>query len=359
MQGFHKLPADLPDGVYQLQVELEGAVLPVAPGRLRLKIGKAADELEKSKQLMDEIRSGELISGDMAEDFVLWWAEIAESKTTELTSTTLYQLATMPASALGNFTSIHLKKLWSPLALIRDVHFSHWEQQHGLLPATIFVTQPIVLKMAENGSKWIVYPVYWGQFGRSAKGYAYWYLSPIEGTPKQFVYFEWEPSVRNTMVLRAGLPEATPLDWPTAELIDMYTLYYCERCGKVCGAPSTSLPDDVLSRHRHGNGASILKPVNMPKEFGGYELRAEWYVDRNSDSLTELNAKYGVAEPSAADYLPEPKISLDDQRPADDLYEQLKTLVRNLIALGESSDEHSPLARRGAAAWVLARHRRS
>ena len=35
----------------------------MAPEDLRFKIGKAADELEKSKQLMDEIRSGELISG--------------------------------------------------------------------------------------------------------------------------------------------------------------------------------------------------------------------------------------------------------------------------------------------------------
>ena len=213
-----------------------------------------------------------------------------------------------------------------------------------MLPAKFFVTQPIVLKMAANGSKWIVYPIYWGQFGRSAKGYAYWYLSPVEGTPKQFVYFEWEPSLRNTVVLKAGLPESTPLDWSVAELIDMYTLYYCERCGKVCGAPSTSLPDDVLSKHRHGSGTSILKPIDVPEEFGGYELQAEWYVDRNSDSLAELNAKYDVGEPSAAGYLPEPTLPPDDQLQVSDRHELFTTLVRNLKALGESSDERSPVA---------------
>ena len=344
LRAQHVLPVTLPNGVYQLQVELDGSVLPLAQDRLRFRIGKTGDEIEISQRLIDEVRSGRLISGDMAEDFVLKCAMIADREGTELTSVTLYQLATVPTAMLDNFTPIHLQRLWAPLASIRRVSGPDWEAKHSLLPAWIFLTKPVILRAANNGHRWPVYPVLWGRRGRHARGYAHWYLSPIQGSPKHYVYVEWEPAAQNAVLVKAALPSITPLDLSTADLLNMYDLYFCTRCGNLCGAPEIGLPESIKNQHCHGHSTSDLKSINVPEEYEGYALKAEWNIDSRGDSLVELYLKHGVLMPSAVNYLPEPIFSPGKILETDSRHEQLATLVHNLIWHGASSNERSPLA---------------
>ena len=109
------------------------------------------------------IRSVQSVDRDRAaptEDFVLWWAEIAEAGAADLTPATLFQLATVPADLFTNFGANHLQKLWSPLVNLQAVQNQQaWTEEHGALPAWLLFSTPVFLKLNEHGRKLPVYPL--------------------------------------------------------------------------------------------------------------------------------------------------------------------------------------------------------
>lgn len=133
--------AALADDTYRLGLDLDGAPLPLDEQVTTFTVGREAEQQPEDPELGKLIRSGELIPEDYANDFILWWAEIAEAGQTEITRSTRYQLVTIDARALEFFDYPHLKKLWPPLADLRAVREQRrWRKDHGPLP--VWVLQP-------------------------------------------------------------------------------------------------------------------------------------------------------------------------------------------------------------------------
>ncbi len=319
LQDLHLLPAKLPDGTYLLRLELDGAWLPLPDADVQFSVGQSSDEWEPSPQLIQEIRNGRLISRPLSQDFVLWWAIIAERTEVELTSQTLFQLATIPASALENFNIPHLQKLWLPLVALKKVHqVQQWQTKYGLLPAWLLFASPIILKTAGHGYSLKVYPVQALHGGLMGIGYGRWRLSTDENASKELIYVQWQPISNNKVHVEAGIPEEVPnRDWTAVDLLDCYSLHYCMRCGWLTGAKTSVLPDDLIQEHLHGQPTADLRDITIPTEYDDYQLEAELLPERRGRSLLDIYDEFGVVIPQAEGYLPEPP--MPDHDPLDQL----------------------------------------
>ena len=304
LAGQHVVPCSLADGHYRLRVELDGVLLPLDKQATLFVVGSQTDDLVEIGTLIQEIRSGQLISSSLAQDFVLWWAEIAEKHETELTPSTLYQLATIPAYALENFEPRHLQRLWPVLAALRDVQGQdRWIETHGLFPAWILLPNPLIFRTLHHGFEWPVYPILAARGGLEGRGYGLW---PISGSKAQ-VYVQWQPVSADYVHVEAGLPDETPIDWIDVDLLDTYGLYYCAHCGQLVGEKGqTTLPERFVQAHRHGNEAADLREINVDEAYGGYRLVVECLDGRRGKSLLDILNEYEVRCPSAHVYLPEP-----------------------------------------------------
>jgi len=346
LQDLHLLPVMLTTGVYLLRLELDGAWLSLNENQVRFTVGEQSDELERAQQLADEIRKGQIISPDLAEEFVLWWAEVAESEKTELTAITLFQLATIPAPVLEHFTAKHLKQLWPTLAALKAVNdVPMWVEKHGLLPAWILLTKAVILKTNDQGFPLLVYPIQALQGGLRGSGYGRWRLTSTDGDPKESVYVQWESASGTQVIVEAGLPEDAPSDWSKTELEDTYALFHCARCGRLTGAKgSLALPNELIAAHLHGRGTADLRDITQPEEYGGYRLVADFFFDRRGQSLKDVYDEFGITYPSAADYMTEPPL------PAQNLFDQTATrekfitLIREIMRYGTNSADTSSWA---------------
>lgn len=344
----HLIPVTLNSGHYLFRIELDGTWLDLNENQSRFTVGQESDELDRALQLVHEIRNGQIISPGLAEEFVLWWAEIAESQKNELTDVTLFQLATVPSNALKHFTIGHLENLWHTLAAIKAVNdLSSWIDTHGLPPAWIFLTNSIILKTADRGYPLSVYPIRSLPGGLWGSGYGCWHLTMTDGGPREFVFVQWRPSSDAQVIVEAGIPESLPHDWSTIELIDTFSLYHCSRCGRLTGVKdSYTLPEELMQIHLHGHDTHDLRDITQPEGYGGYQLLADFYLDRRGPPLTDIYEQYGVIYPSTSAYLPEPML------PSHLLFDsiwaksKLAMLSREIIRIGAVGAELSP--------WVYA-----
>lgn len=322
----HDLPAHLPEGVYVLRLELDGAMLLLDETAVQFTVGKV-EEVTQTPLLIQEIRNGRLISPHQAEDFVLWWAEIAEKGQTALTPVTLYQLATLPTSALKNFDYPHLQTLWSPLAALKTVYDQ--PTKYGYLPAWILLTHPLILYTTKHKHQLRVYPVQAMRGGREGKGYGRWRLSTAENAPKELIFVQWQPISPTQVQVEAGLiTDEAEVDWATLDLDDTYTLSCCEQCGKLLGAKSQTVPPHLEQEHLHGQQTAVLPNI----VYGNSPLLAEVILERRGDSLREIYDEYPIKTPAAAAYLPEPSANL--AHPPD----PLKTVIREITQWGAKSN---------------------
>jgi len=339
----HLFSAELPDGTYQLRLELDDSWLPLLPETaVQFTIGQSSEELTYESQLIQEIRSGHLISHHLSEDFILWWAELAEQAETELTSQTLFQLATISTNALENFALSHLQNLWSPLIALKSVHNKkQWQKEYGLLPSWILLPHRIVLKTTKNAYSLKVYPIQVLNGGLTGIGYGRWSLSSNDDTAKTMVYVQWKPisSTSHNMVhVEAGIPEdVSNQDWTAVDLLDCYGLHYCMRCGRLTGAKSFSLPDELIQEHLHGQTTSDLLDITIPEDVDDYQLEAEFMRQRRGHGLLDIYDKFDVFIPQAENYLPEPAI------PATNPLEQVENqgqwlgLIREIKRIGTNN----------------------
>ena len=341
----HTFPTHLEDGAYGFHLELDGVRLPLPGTAASFVVGDEQEPLADAEALICEIRGGQIISSQRANDFVLMWAECAELGTAELTPSTRYQLATIAGNALEDFKDNHLRGLWSPLV---DLHAARatgkWVDKHGLLPAWIFLERPAILKTVDRGFHLSVYPVFVAHGGRTGKGFGHWRLSTADGAPKAIVYVQWNIESENIVHIEAALPEAEKVVWAEADLLDMYGLHYCTRCGRLTGAKSLPLPQEVQMEHKHGDASICLHDITLPTEAGGHKLLAEFFIDRRAPQLASFYDQFEIIRPSTAAYLPEPKTETNDTLTLVDSQETMTRLVRDLIWLGGTSDERSPLA---------------
>lgn len=307
----NSLGIELQDGIYLLRIELDGEWLPINEDAMRLVVGDD-DYIAYEPQLIQDIRKKGLISVDFAEDFVLWWAEIAEAGTTELSASTLYQLASVPAVVLENFSVKHLEPLWDSLANFKEMHsIPEWIASHGLFPAWLLLRNPLLFITEDLQYRLKVVPVEVAQGGLIGRGFARWQLSSDVGAKKELVYVEWKVISNRQVQVEAGLPELAPKDWTTINLIDTYGLYYCVRCGRIAGTSSVSLSPEIKNQHLHGHDEADLRGISFPEEAGGYKLLANCYVDNRSDySLDDIFSKYDLTLPRISMYLSEPIESL-------------------------------------------------
>jgi len=337
LQEIHLLPAPLPDGIYLLKVELDGAFLPLPETAVRFNVGASPDNLVQTQSLIEEIRGGQIISPQLAEDFVLWWAEIAEAGTADLTPATLFQLATVPADSFTNFGDNHLQKLWPPLVTLQAVqNQSAWIKEYGALPAWLFFPNSILLKLDKHGWKLPVYPLRAMQKGRWGEGYARWRLSSAEGSPKMAVFVQWRPASGTLVHVEAGLPDSVPNnDWTAIDLLDTYGLYYCQRCGRLTGAKSFALPDELEQQHKHGRSQADLRNITRSEKHGGFDLMAELLIDRRGQPLLDTYEEHGIVYPTPETYYPEP--SLPAANPIEQANKRipLLTLAREIKRRGQ------------------------
>ncbi|HRQ41840.1 MAG TPA: DNA-directed RNA polymerase subunit alpha C-terminal domain-containing protein [Chloroflexota bacterium] len=312
LQAHHRLPAPtLAEDVYLLRLKLDGVEVPLAENAMRFTIGSPTKPRAQTAPLMQEIRSGQLIPAHQAEDFVLLWAENAEKGTTELTATTLYQLATVLAVALENFDFPHLRRLWPPLEKLKAVQDgSQWVTGYGYLPAWILLDKTIILRTEGQGYQLRVYPLQAAYGGREGKGYGRWRMSTAEGAPKQHVLVQWRAVTETQVQVEAGLiPDGTAVDWMEIDLLDTYALWYCARCGRLVGAQVYTLPDELQHEHLHGHPQPILRDITVSRSLGGHHLLAELLPERRGPSLMETYAELGIKINPAAAYLPEPTVT--------------------------------------------------
>lgn len=279
---------------------------------------------------------------------MLWWAEVAESEKTELTATTLFQLATIPATVFEHFTTKHLERLWTTLAALKAVNdVPIWIEKYGLLPAWILLPHSVILKTTDRGSPLQVYPIQALQGGLRGNGYGHWDLTTSDGGPKESVYVQWRPLSATQVIVEAGLPERTPSDWSKIELEDTYPLYHCSRCGRLTGERGAlALPKELIAAHYHGRGTTDLHDITQPEEQGGYRLFADFIFNRRGQSLINVHDEFGIAYPSAIAYMPEPllpSLNLLDQTVSRGKF---VTLIREIIRYGTNSADTS--------AWVCA-----
>ncbi len=337
LQDVHLLPASLPDGVYLLKVELDGAFLPLPETAVQFTVGASPDDLVQTQGLIKEIRGGQIISPQLAEDFVLWWAEIAEAGAADLTPATLFQLATVPASSFTNFGANHLRKLWPPLVALQAVQTQQdWIEAHGALPAWLFFPNSILLQLDEHGRKLPVYPLRAMQKGRWGEGYALLRLSPAKGSPKMAVFVQWRPASGALVHVEAGLPDSVPNnDWTAVDLLDTYGLYYCQRCGRLTGAKSFTLSDEFEQWHRHGRSQADLRNITVPEKHGGFDLMAELLIDRRGQSLLDAYDEHGIIYPTPETYYPEPSLPVANPIEQADKRIPLLTLAREIKRRGQ------------------------
>ena len=336
LQDVHFLPAALPDGVYRLRVELDGAFLPLDEMSVRFTVGASPDDLAQTQRLIGEIRGGQIISPQLAEDFVLWWAEVAEAGAADLTPATLFQLATVPADSFTNFGANHLQKLWPPLVDLQAVQNQQaWIEEHGALPAWLLFSTPVFLKLNEHGWQLPVYPLRAMQKGRWGQGYARWRLSPAEGSPKMPVFVQWRPASGALVHMEAGLPDSVPdNDWTAVDLLDSYGLYYCQRCGRLTGAKSFTLPDEIEQQHKHGRPQADLRDITVPKKHGGFDLMAELLIDRRGQPLLYAYKEHGIVYPMPETYYPEPSLPAANPIEQADKRIPLMALIREIKRRG-------------------------
>lgn len=311
LKDLHLIATPLPDGVYLLRLELDGAELVLPEAVMRFVVGEVETERPQEQTLVEAIRSGQIISPRQAEDFVLWWAEIAEAGETELTPATLYQLATLNAAAAKietNFAPQHLQKLWSPLVTLQAVqNQTTWLETHGYLPAWVLQTMPLTLKLDGHGLALRVFPLRVARRGREGVGYGHWRLSPLADAEKQRVFVQWRPVSSMQVLVEAGLPDGSPDDWSTLEIEDTYTLYHCPRCGWLTGVRNFNLSPELEQAHRHGREKAELHPIS----YGDYQLKAEIIPERRGSTLIDLYETDGMQRPVLA-YLPEPPTPMSD-----------------------------------------------
>jgi len=346
LQNLHILPVLLSTGVYLLRLELDGTWLLLHENQIRFTVGERSDDLAQAQQLVDEIRKGQIISPELAEDFVLWWAEIAELEKAELTATTLFQLATIPASVLEHFAPNHLKRLWPTLAALKAVNnVPVWVEQHGLLPAWILLANSVILKTTDRSFPLLVYPIQVLQGGLRGSGYGRWHLTMLEGDPKESVYVQWRPFSGTQVIVEAGLPERTPRDWSKIELEDTYALYHCSRCGRLTGARgSFTLPKQLMAAHLHGRETAELRDITQPEERGGYRLLADFFFDRRGQSLTNLYDEFGITYLPAAAYMPEPPLTTQNLLDQSAFRSKFVILIREILRYGTNSADTSAWA---------------
>ena len=352
LAAHHQFRVSLVEGIYLLQIELDGVLLSLDEQRMQFTVGASQDLLDQSQDLIKQIRSGALISSHHAEDFVLWWAELASSENVELTASTTYQLSTIPVTALENFTTAHLEQLWSPLAALKEVSESAtWAEEHGLLPAWIFLTTPMFFKTLDRGYRLPVYPIEVLDGGFRGKGYARWRLFPREDAPKEFVYVQWAPVSQTVVQVEAGLPATKPGDWSTVDILDTYGLHYCVQCGRLTGARSLTLPQEIQQLHCHGHDQFDLRNVTVAETHGGHQLLAELFPERRGESLMEIFENYDVPIHSGAASLPEPAVVANGDFLVDSSQERLGMIARELLWRTSSNE----ISWRGSANRLLAR----
>ncbi len=348
LNNFHQFFVSLAEGIFLLQIELDDVSLALDENQMRFTVGSSSfDMSEHSQELLNEIRNGTLISPRLAEDFVLWWAELASVDAIELTPTTLYQLSSIPVKALENFTKAHLEELWTPLASLKDV--SHFSTQVGerFLPAWIFLSTPLLFKTHDRGFRLRIYPVQISDKGFRGKGYGQWHLSPEEHSSKDFVFVQWKPAFNISEIsvhIEAGLPQSEPDDWGTVDLLDTYSLLYCVRCGRLTGVSDTKLPDEMKEAHRHGQDDADLYDINLSEEYGGYRLVADLFHDRNGEALLDVFEEFNLPIHTAISVFPEPIIEPSNTFPSSSLVEHLAVITRELLWYSTNSKANSPWA---------------
>ncbi|MEZ4514743.1 MAG: sigma factor-like helix-turn-helix DNA-binding protein [Chloroflexota bacterium] len=354
LQDLHILPANLPSGIYLFRLELDGGWLALSETAVRFTVGEDSDELVHAQQLVQEIRRGQLISHQLAEDFVLWWAELAEADEATLTPSTLFQLATVPAKAVENFGVNHLQKLWSPLAALQKVqNTDQWIEVYGYLPAWILLPHAVTLKTAERNFQLRVYPMQAMEGGRKGRGYGRWRLSHVEDSPKTAVFVEWQAVSTMQVQVEAGIPDEVPEgDWTAVDLLDSYALHFCTRCGRLTGAKAIILPDDILQAHTHSQATADLRNITVPPEHGGHRLLADYIPERRGDHLLHIYDTYEVVCPLAIAHLPEPPLSGQKILNHSERRTQLLALLREVKRYGMDSE---PLGFWGSVARLLSR----
>jgi hypothetical protein len=341
LQEYHRLPAPtLADDVYLLRLILDGVEIPLAENTVQFTVGSPAKPRVQTGPLVREIRGGQLIPAHQAEDFVLLWAENAEKGNSELSATTLYQLATIPAAALENFDFPHLQKLWPPLEKLKAVQDRlQWVTNHGYLPAWILLDRPIILCTVGRGHQLRVYPLQAACGGREGRGYGH--LSVSKGAPKEPALIQWQAVTDTQMQVQveAGLiPTGAPIDWATIDLFDTYALWYCDRCGRLLGSKSHTVPEELQRQHLHGQPEPILYDITVAESHGGYQLLAELIPERRGSRLIDTYAELGLKVHSAATYLPEPAAT--SVFPVDDGQRlQLRAILREVMRFGKENTE--------------------
>lgn len=349
LEATHILPAELPSGRYQLLVWLDGRLLPLLPAETTFQVGTDTSTTEREQQLTQEIRRGSRISPPLMEDFIYLWAELAEKQEIQLTHTTLFQLATIQATALQNFSAAHLKPLWPPLATLQKIHHkSEWVAEHGLLPAWAILSGLLFFK-TELGFSLKVYPLKTAEKGRTGVGYARWRLSTADKTAKTELFVTWQVTPHNQIHLQAGIPAEDVPDgrWAEIDILDCYGLLYCVSCGRLTGAKAHQLPAELLAEHTHGKPPKLLD-ITVPAEHpDGYNLLAELIYDRRGEEIYTALTDRALALPTLEQYLPEPLSTFQPTQP-----KPLQTLRRELIRLGPLYETEFPLW--GGAGRVLA-----
>ena len=336
LRGLHSLPSSLRDGVYLFRLELDGAWLPLDKDKMRFTIGKVSNDIVHSPKLIKEIREGQLISPNLAEDFILWWADIAETEETKLTPSTLYQLATTPAEALVNFDFAHLEKLWAPLTAHKEVYNkSGWAEKYGLLPAWILLRFPIILKTARHGYGLRVYPILAAQGGLVGVGYGRWRMSFT--AHKELIYVQWSIESNTQVHVEAGLPEKTPSDWTFIDLLDTYGLYHCSYCGRLTGTSAFTIPAEIEKAHLHNHQKADLRGITFPEEAGGYRLIADFYLDHRGILLQDIYEKHKIAYPDTKSYFPEPPMPKRNFLTHEKKHTQILMLVREIKRRGSDA----------------------
>jgi len=356
------LPARLPPDSYQLRIELDGRELPIGGTASHFTVREQGatrkPELPPVQDgaLVDAIRaalhSGRPIDPDLASDFVLLWAELAESGEVQLTPELLLLLAAVPADVLlEHFQVQHLRPLWHVLAALREVQDQkQWRKAHGLLPAWILLPYALIFRVPDYGHEWTVYPLVAAKGGRTGKGYGMW---PVAGRENTGVLVQWEHKEQKMVLVQAGLPADKPPRWDTLPMKEVGNLYYCPACGRLVGEKGMDSAE-VQKAHRHSMPNAALRAINPeviphPAAVQASEpFLLERHGERRGKPLLNVYAEFDVQFPDAQSCLPEPEtvpplLSARHER-------LLENLIHAIINYGNSVDASSPLA---AAARLL------
>lgn len=230
------------------------------------------------------------------------------------------------------------------MAALQAVHdIRSWRESQGLLPANILLPQPVILKTVDHEVPLKVYPIQVLDGGRIGKGYARWRIAAIDA-PKELVYVQWQPSSNypeREIGIEAGIPENIPENWASIDLEDTYGLHYCPRCGYLTGVRSFDLPSELRKAHFHGRSTDELGDIMRLEEHDEFSLLAEFFLHRRGRFLTDIYQEHGIICPSAADYFPEPPLSIENvhiQRHTDEnLYRLVRLIMQSDVDRGAGS----------------------